>query len=201
MTTIFIDMEGARVEELAAIAVNSETLQILDVFHEFALPQLCDLWSRKHVHGLSEEWLNHHAQYNNEEELMCAFRLWLRGKNMMAMLANDPAKERQAFGKLFNITDLCFPTWERREQRPSHQMAFHFKESFIPVLNKRCCRLAHSEFTHYPAYRGTPNEFARKRWGVHCALYDCYEAYLSFVEDRNLESARLFSRLSKIANI
>ena len=186
LLTIFVDMEGAFTEELAAIAVNSETLEIRDVFHEFAKSQRVDCWSRKHVHGLNRMWLDRHAKYDNETQLILAFREWLQGKNVLAFFANDPAKERQVFGKAFDVSDLKMPMWAQRELRSSHQMALIFKRALIPVLNKRCCFNAHSSFSHVPTYRNTTSDFAKRRWGVHCALYDCYEDYLYFVEERAL---------------
>lgn len=184
LTTIFVDSEGAFVEELAAIAVHSESLQIVDVFHEFAKPQAVDDWCRKHCHGLNTKWLQQHAKYENQTQLAQAFRQWLRGRNVLSILANQPAKERLLFGGDIFVHDLCFPMWSLRELRASHLMTFLFKRAFIPVLNKRCCAEAHSSFTHVPIYRNTTSELAKKRWGLHCALYDCLEAYLFYIEER-----------------
>lgn len=186
LTTIFIDVEGAYAEELAAIAVNSDTLEITDVFHEFAKSQAADEWCRKHVHGLNKQWLLRYANYENQTELVNALREWLRGKNVLTIFANNVAKEQRLLRDLFNVYDLYFPMWPEREKRASHRMAFLFKRAFIPVLNKRCCADAHSSFAFVPIYRRTPSEFAKRRWGVHCALYDCYEEYLFFVEERAL---------------
>lgn len=181
-----MDSEGAYTEELAAIAVNSETLQIIDVFHEFAKPQAVDDWSRKHVHGLNCKWLQEYAKYLNQTELAHAFRQWLRGKNVLAIFANDPARERQLFGHDLFIQDLCFPMWAARESRASHRIAFLYKRAFVPVLNKRCCAEAHSSFKYFPIYRDSSSDRARQRWGLHCGLYDCLESYLFFIEERAL---------------
>ena len=186
LTTIFVDTEGAYAEEIAAIAVNSSTLQIIDVFHEFAKPQAVDDWSRKHVHGLNCNWLQNNAKFNNQTELMQAFRQWLRGRNVLAIFANDPSKERMLFGQDLAVNDLCFPMWSQREARPSHLITFLFKRAFIPVLNKRCCAEAHSSFKYVPVYRNSTSELARRRFGFHCSLYDCLECYLFFIEERAL---------------
>lgn len=169
---------------MAAIAVNSDTLQIISVFHEFAKKQCEDRWSRLHVHGLNPNWLQEHAKYNNETELLQAFRHWLRGRNVLATFANGPEKERLIFPPNMFVHDLGFPMWCQRETRASHRMSFIFKRSFIPIFNKRCCSEAHSSFMNVPVNNGSSSELARLRWGVHCALYDCWEAYLFFVEDR-----------------
>lgn len=187
--TIIIDSEGAYVEELAAIAMNTDTLQIVDVFHEFALPQAVDDWSRKHVHGLNRNWLQKHANYKNQSDLVIGFRQWLCGKNVLCLVANAPAKERQLLGPSFHIVDLEFPNWTAREPKASHKMAFLYKRLFSPVFNKRCCVEAHSSFIKVPVYKNTTSELAKKRWGVHCALYDCLECYFVVLEERALRGS------------
>lgn len=184
--TIIVDSEGAFVEELAAIAMNTETLQVVDVFHEFALPQAVDDWSRKHVHGLNRNWLEQHAKFRNQTELVIGFRQWLCGKNILCLVANAPAKERLLLAPHYYVVDLDFANWTIREQKASHKMSLLHKRIFSPVLNKRCCAEAHSSFKYVPVYKNTSSELARKRWGVHCALYDCLECYYVVLEERAL---------------
>lgn len=183
-----MDVEGAYVEEFAAIAVNSATLQIVDVFHEFAKAQAVDDWSRKHVHGLNVHWLMENAKYENQTELTHAFQKWLCGKNVLCMFANGPGRERQVLGNRYNVRDLHFLPWSYREKRASHQMTLNFKRSWSPVHNKRCCYEAHSSFRYVPVYRHSSSEEAKRRWGIHCALYDCAEAYFFWVEERGMRS-------------
>lgn len=189
LVTIILDTEGAFVEEFAALAFDSETLQIVDVFHEFAQSYDADQWGRKHVHGLNRNWLAKYAKYENQTQLVQGFRHWLRGKNVLCLLGNGPAKERLLLEPDFYVTDLKFPQWTIREKKASHIMTLYYKKSFSPVLNKWCCKEAHSSFRYFPVVRKVESEYAKKRWGVHCALYDCLECYYSVLEERALTAS------------
>lgn len=174
-------MEGAYVEEVAAIQVNAASLQIVDVFHAFAKSTREDQWARKHVHGLSKKFLEENAQYENSHELINGFRNWLKGKNVIEFFANDPCAERHWLPK-FRIDNFQLPTWKDRAYTAPHVMALQFKRQWAPVLNRRCCAEAHSSFLNAPRCSGNEaKETALQRWGPHCALYDVLEEYFSYV--------------------
>ena len=174
-------MEGARVEELSAIQMHASTLQILDVFHGFAKSTCSDDWARKHIHGLNKNFLDGHAVHNNEAELLNSFTVWLRGKNVLEIFANDPNKERSVFGERYAIYDFRLPIWEHRDHCAPHEMALQYKKKWAAVLNQRCCAEAHSSFWKVPMYRRNAKEVAKERWGVHCSLYDCLEMFFFYI--------------------
>ena len=183
MSIIFVDMEGAKVEELAAIQMSAETRQIMSVYHNFAKPECSDEWARRHCHGLDKNYLMTHAPFRDEHALIEDFRHWLRGKNVLAILANDPKKERNSMHWRYTIRDMDMPRWEVRDKKASHDMALSFKKSWVPVLNHRCHPKVHGSFRYVPCYRQfSKTEQAKRRWGVHCALYDCLECYFAWVE-------------------
>ena len=176
MSIIFLDMEGARVEEMAAIQMNAGTLQIMDVFHAFAKATCQDDWARRHCHGLSKDWLENNAEYENEKELIEGFRKWLRGKNVIQFFANNPSKEKSVLGDMFvPIHDLQLREWEVRDSQHSHNIALDMKRKSVPVLHRRCLPEVHSSFQKVAVYSCSAKDRAKERAGYHCALYDTAE--------------------------
>ena len=172
-------MEGSSVQELSAIQMNAVTHQIVDVYHEHAKsPCSCDSWARLHIHGLQPSFLHQHG-FSNEDALVLHFKAWLQDKNVLAMYANDPAKESSMLNMM--IKNMNIPTWSERVYQPYHQMALSFKRDFVPILDKRCCPNAHSAFKGYSMKRQSETELAKKDYGFHCSLYDAYELYLCYI--------------------
>lgn len=169
-------------QELSAIQMNCETRQIVDVYHGHAnvVEIETDSWSRHHIHGLNPLFLYTHG-FPSEDSLLQNFRSWLRGKDVLAMYGNNPSQEK--FVLNLNILDMCLPQWIDRVDQAYHKVAFAFKKEFVPILDKRCCKEAHNNFTGYPLSRGTSTEFAKRSHGVHCSLYDTFELYLCYVSN------------------
>lgn len=165
-------------QELSAIQINALTKQIVDVYHQHANSEVQDFWPRLHIHGLSKVFLKNHA-LPDEEALIQDFKKWLRGKDVLAMYANNPDKEKQCLG--LPIKDMPLPKWSERTNQPYHRMAHSFKNNFIPILDKRCCSAAHASFSNYKMKRDSESELAKYQFGFHCSLYDAYELYLYYV--------------------
>ena len=119
-------------QELSAIQMNAETRQIVDVYHAHARRTVPDDWAVKHIHGLSDSFLNTYG-FLNEESLINDFRNWRRGKDVLAFYGNNPGKEKQLLG--IRILDMCIPQWSERVHHPSHRVAQRFKQESIPVLH------------------------------------------------------------------
>ena len=174
-------MEGAYVEELAAIQIDAESLQIVDVFHAFAKSTREDQWARKHCHGLNKKFLNENAEYENSQELVKGFMGWLKGKKVLEFFANNPCMERHWLPRI-RIDNLEMPSWAKRDFTAPHVMALQFKRQWAAVFNRRCCAEAHSSFWKVSHCSGNEaKESAMKRWGAHCALYDCLEEYFFYL--------------------
>lgn len=171
-------MEGVPVQELSAIQMNAGTRQIVDVYHAHAEAQTSDIWSRRHIHGLNTIFLKR-CGFRNENILFHDFHKWLRGKDVLAMFANNPRKESLAL-KL-NIKDMNIPSWSQRAHLSSHEVALRYKNEFIPILDTRCCAEAHSAFESYPLLKTNDSEIAKRNFGFHCSLYDAYELYLCYI--------------------
>jgi len=172
-------MEGSSIQELSAIQMNALTRQIVDVYHGHAQsPCSCDRWARSHIHGLNTSFLQRHG-FANQGMLIYDFKRWLRGKDVLAMYANDPAKEASVLN--LPIKDMGILPWAERIHQPYHQMARTYKNDFIPILNMRCSSEAHSSFVKYPLKRLSETEIAKRDYGFHCALYDAYELYLCYI--------------------
>ena len=176
-------MEGTTIQELSAIQMIAQTLQIVDVYHAYAVSTVNDFWARNHIHGLNSSFLSENG-FPTEEALIQNFRTWLRGKNVLIMFANDPMKENTSL-KL-NIQDMELPPWTQRISLPSHTVSSSFKTNFIPILDKRCCKAAHNNFVNFPILKGNDTEFAKSRHGFHCSLYDAYELYLTYTMNSNV---------------
>lgn len=166
-------------QELSAIQMNALTRQIVDVYHGHATSScFCDSWARSHIHGLNTCFLRQ-CGFPNQGTLIYDFKHWLRGKDVLAMYANNPGKEADVLN--LPIKDMGLPPWAERMHQSYHQMARTYKNEFIPILNKRCCAEAHAAFTKYPLKRLSETEIAKRDYGFHCALYDAYELYLCYI--------------------
>ena len=171
-------MEGTSIQEISAIQMNALTRQIVDVYHEHAMPDNPDQWARRHIHGLNEKFLQQHG-FPNEETLLRDFKRWLRGKDVLSIYANAPSKEATALNLV--IHDMNIPSWAERVYQSYHQTVLSFKNEFIPILDKRCCAEAHISFVKYPLKRLNETEIAKRDFGFHCSLYDAYELYLCYI--------------------
>ena len=173
-------MEGESIQELSAIEMNALTREIVDVYHAYAKAEDLDFYSRRHIHGLNFSYLNEFG-FPNEKALIDNFKKWLRGKDVLAMYANDPAKEKTVLN--LSIKDMELPKWKERISMFTHQTALAFKKNSVPVLNKSCPKHAHSSFVNFPIKRETPTQLAKHNYGYHCSLYDSLELYLVYVTD------------------
>ena len=156
---------------------------IMDIYHAHAKSTVSDDWARRHIHGLNRVFLEK-SGFSNEEALVADFRKWLRGRDVLCMYANSPAKEISLLSN-HTIYDIHYPNWEDRISLVSHQTAYRFKHLSIPITSlagyKSCTKEAHNEFTFVPTPRRSPTELAKKDYGYHCALYDCYALYLFYL--------------------
>ena len=171
-------MEGVPVQEVAAIEVNRETLAITDVFHGYAKTDEADSFSRKHIHGLNQDWLELFGQ-PSEKSLLFLLHHWLDKKSFHKIFANNPQKESQALGVI--VYDLKLAPWAERKNHPSHQLAIRYKENSIPICNQSCPKVAHSDFVSAPPSPNPASSLAKAEHGYHCALYDVMELYFEFV--------------------
>ena len=178
MSILFVDIEGMHTEELCAIQMDIMSREILDIYLAYSKSRGIDEWARKHIHGLSETFLEYHG-FENEDDLISDFKKWLRGRDILVMFANDPQKEEKALN--LNIRDIGLPSWRERSVLISHQTAVSFKKKSVPILDKVCH--AHSSFKRYPIVRQTVTELAKSAYGHYCALYDCYALYLHYILD------------------
>lgn len=174
-----MDCEGEPVQELSAIAMNNWTYEIVSVYHQHANcnPQE-DEWSRKHVHGLNQQYLQDFG-FCDENSLLSDFKKWLATFNVACIFCNNPGKERKLFPNLI-INDILLPPWINRVNQHYHEVTKRFKELSIPILNVRCSKYIHNQ-CKFPPFLDTP----KVAFGHHCSLYDCYELYLFYVFQPN----------------
>ena len=154
------------------------TKEIVDVFHEHAFTNLPDTFSRKHIHGLSSEFLKAKG-HTSPSDLVTAFKRWLAPKNHILMYANNPKKEMDEFHTY--ICDIGLDAWKKRNDKTYHIIANTFKKHFIPIRSKRCSPEAHSSFTRALVRPNNLSDAAKEQHGFHCSLYDAYELYLFYV--------------------
>ena len=109
---------------------------IIDIYHAHANSTTPDDWARRHVHGLNRTFLKENG-FQNEEALVIDFRKWLRGRDIVCMYANSPAKEISLL-KSHIIYDIQFPKWQKRVSLVSHQTAYQFKRLSIPITSLAC---------------------------------------------------------------
>ena len=174
MSFIFIDFEGDPVIEAAAIVVGTR-LNIIDVFHGFAASrQSRGSFPTRHVHGLSQEYLLANG-FRWSEELLQELNEWLRRWPSARLVANDPSLESAILSR--RVDDAGLPPWRIRDKLQAHDMALAAKRMCLKIGGVSCSHEAHNYYIGWPQNK-TDSDRAKKKWGHHCALYDCYELYL-----------------------
>lgn len=171
---MFLDIEGSPAQELAAIEVNCDTYEIMDVYHGFAFTEEEDSFARQHIHGLNRSYLKEKG-LPNEACLISMFKAWLNRKPCVNIYCNDNQKE----SKVLNLKTHNYQLlpWAERCDTPSHRIAIRFKELCIPILGQKCVASAHCDFISACYSRNTKASAAKTRHGYHCALYDVLELY------------------------
>ena len=179
-------MEGSPIQELAAIEINRKTFEIEDVFHAFAFTKEDDSFARKHVHGLSKNYLKQEG-FCSETSLLAKFRKWLVHKPNVRIFCNDAQKESKILGIKLNEFKLL--PWVERRNAVSHKVANRFKKLSIPILGRKCTPSAHACFVSAPFCANPLNFLAKTEHHYHCALYDVLELfYESIMLDEKSES-------------
>lgn len=169
-------MEGAPVQEMAAVEINIHTREIIDVFHAYADTDQQDNFSRKHVHGLNKPWFIHQRNtFPSEGCLLATFRLWFARKPFKDLYANAPTKESQSLG--IKIKNFNLLPWAERINRPPHKSAIFSKSVAMPILGHSCPPIAHSSFINAVKHKNSLAYKAKMEHGYHCALYDVLELY------------------------
>ena len=178
-TLIFLDIEGDPVEEFAAIEVNRQTREIIDVFHGYAITNTKDDFSRRHIHGLNPTCVKAQVPFPSEATLIAVFNIWIARKPCVEFYANDSLRESLVL-KL-DIKDFRLKPWAERKDRQSHIIARKCKERATPVLGRSCPPEVHSSFTNAPHSRNSATFEAKAEHGYHCALYDVLELYYEWL--------------------
>lgn len=176
---IFLDTEGTPTQELSALEMDYETREIVDVFHGHAYTSEADSFARSHIHGLNPVFLKK-VGYESPSHLIEAFHHWLRNKRFVLLYGNNPGREVREL-QLF-ITDIGLDPWSMRAYKAYHEVAYYFKKHNIPICSQRCSKEAHSAYLNAYVRPFNLGDAAKERHGHHCALYDCYELYLFFIQ-------------------
>lgn len=173
-----MDTEGAPIQELAALAVNTETREIVDAFLGYAMTEESDLYSRNHIHGLDLTFLKREG-FHSEDDLIMAFKDWLAPKLYIKIISNGSHKESKAL----NLAVENFPLlpWNERGKEISHQLALRFKKLSMSIMGRKCSPAAHSSYV-CTLHCKNPTAFETKsEHKYHCAFYDSYELYLHYM--------------------
>ena len=178
---IFVDCEGAPIQEFTALYVDGDSHDIVDIFHRyvsfpFSRGYDADHWARQHVHGLNRTYLAANG-LRDETLLLREFNEWLCSHPYEQMLANAPQKESD-FLQL-PVFDVCLPPWKERAQLLSHRLSLSLKRHSMPI-NGIMCASAHSSFVAWRPrrpYSLSPTDVIKRDYGFHCSLYDCIELY------------------------
>ena len=117
---IFLDVEGASTQELAAVEMDCISRVIVDYFHGFAPPKTPDGFAMYHVHGLNFNVIEEDL-YPSETSLLDAFKLWLCKKDGAKIYANDSYKEEKALN--IKINNFALAPWVERRHVNSHIVA------------------------------------------------------------------------------
>ena len=184
-TVMFVDLEGHPPQELAAMVMHTRTYKIIDIFLEYASFKKSnsnfddDNFCRRNVHGLNLKFLNNHG-VESPEKLRDNFLEWYHDlyPKPSQIFANNPGDEVKFLG--LEIENLPLPKWIDRQFTPTHlcsRIAKYASRSFLGVSCDMNC--AHSSYKPFLKAR-KESDIARRRHGVHCALYDVYELYLFF---------------------
>ena len=172
---MYVDFEGEPAIEAAAIAVD-QRLNIVGVFHGFAATLQKNSYSTRHVHGLSQSYLEAHG-FPTSDELINELKVWLSQWPKALLLANDPGLETRTLER--PVHDIGLPRWARRALSPAHQKAVEAKMRAESINGIACpIRNAHGDYCGWPRRR-TEADMEKKKSGAHCALYDVYELFCS----------------------
>ena len=182
---IFIDCEGEPIQEFTALYVDSDSHNIVDVFHRHVSHPSTygydsDRWARRHVHGLNRAYLAIHGLHD-ETMLLCEFNAWLHFHPYEKILANAPWKESTFLHR--PVQDVCLPQWTDRAVLLSHRLSLSLKHSAVPI-NGITCSDAHSSFVGWCPRRPnvlSPKDVVKRNFGFHCSLYDCMEIYFYYL--------------------
>lgn len=187
---LLVDSEGEPAQELAAICVDLVSLTIKDVYLNYAKPPSVtpdvDWFSRRHIHGLSREFLQRCA-FENEDALLADFHSWRKKYIINEIFAHAPGKEEVLLN--LAITDVKLPPWIERCKSLHHRVALCMKTLDMYVKDTACTRYdAHSDYEGWHQHR-TRGDLARQEYGHHCALYDTVSILLYKFPDINIFSS------------
>lgn len=182
---LIVDSEGCPCQELAAICVDLVSGSIKDVYLKWAKPPSKDddWYSRKHIHGLSLNFLENYG-LENEEALVADFNSWRQKFIIDEMFAHAPDKENILLN--CRITDVAIPPWAKRRTEWYHRHALCMKIFNLSIKGTCCSRMRiHSAYEGWKPSRNrgrtrddNPGDMARQEYGHHCALYDCVSILL-----------------------
>ena len=158
--------------------MQCNNFEIVDVFHAYAKTHESDYFARAHIHGLNVDYLQENG-FSNEETLIQMFKKWLKKKDYVDIVANNPQCEIDRLK--IRICDIALPPWAERHETASHQVALCFKELSIPICYNFCPQKAHSSFVKHYSHKDKLTNEAKRKHGFHCSLYDAYELYLFYV--------------------
>lgn len=168
------DSEGYPVQELAAICYDLTSNSVKDVFLNWAkLPYKDNDWfARKHIHGLSPDFLQAHG-LENEAALVADFHTWRQKYVINEIFAHAPHKEEVLLN--LRITDVALCPWAERRKDFDFKRTLVFKILNIPIHGTTCyLEHAHKAYEGWRHTRkGSLGDIARQEYGHHCALYDC----------------------------
>ena len=192
-------MEGEPVQELAAIEMNIEDCEVVDVFHAFAnipRPEV-DAYCRMNIHGLSRLVLAEKG-YPDEASLLAAFKTWLSSKrhfNDFKFYCNDAVKEKKVLSQHgFEwpaVWNLGLVPWAERDAKPSHQIGIKLKRMSLSFGGRKCPSINHSEYYDQRdciSVNDSATVRAKAHFGHHCALYDAVELYYEYLFVNEYES-------------
>ena len=173
-------MEGSPTQELSAIEIDAKSKIINDIFHEYGDYSPSDYFARKHVHGLSEDFLTKHS-IGPESKLIQAFLTWVRPKRIKAIYANNPGKESTVLG--IPIQNFSLHNWVDRQHQSYHQMSLKLKSNGYPIFQQFVCpKAAHNMYVCPPVHKNPEIAYVKQKHGYHCSLYDVMELYLAFYD-------------------
>ena len=145
---VFIVGEGDPIQELSALCVRTDTLQIVSVFHEYANCLTSDdNYARHNIHGLDTEFLSVNG-FPSLCELTSNFCQWidlLPAHHDYVFYGNNPSKLMQSIPFLI-ICKFELPQWKDRIHLQSHKMAVDAKKVCATILDKKCPSEAHDEY-------------------------------------------------------
>ena len=170
-------MEGEPIQELSALAVDSKTLEVMDIFHHYGDYSASDKFARVHVHGLSKHFLSQHS-VGSESKLINKFLIWLEAKNVKAIYANNPTKEVEVLG--LPVINYPLSNWIDRQDNFLHQLTIRLKNNSHDFCHRCCPAEAHSAYIQPYKHKNPAITEAKAKHGFHCSFYDVVELFLTF---------------------